>query len=120
MPRTYTITDAGGQPDSGDLLGLVIEELDRGFQLVDPSSGSELSRSHRVNIAGAPLYTFQLKNFKGWDWTISVDLTSIKEMKGTWVNTNNKSPEKETDSWTASGTGADETYDDEARAASAK
>jgi hypothetical protein len=121
MPRTYTITEAGGKPDSGDLVGLMIEEFDHGFQLVDPQNGRQLSPSHRVNIAGAPLYTFELKNFKGWDWTLSVELASIKEMHGQWTNTNNKSPDQESDSWTASGIGAGtEPGEDEARAASAK
>ena len=121
MPRTYTITEAGGKPDSGDLLGLVIEELDHGFQLVDPHNGRQLSPSRRVNIAGAPLYTFEFNNFKGWDWTLTVELASIKEMHGRWTNTNNKSPDQESDSWTATGVGTGTDGDDEAaRAAYAK
>ena len=102
------------------IVDLVIEELDHGFQLVEPHNGRHLSPSRRVNIAGAPLYTFEIKDFKGWDWTLSVELASIKEMHGRWTNTNNKSPDQESDSWTASGIGTGtEPDEDEARSASA-
>ena len=120
MPRTYVITNAGGKDDSGDLVGLMIMQFDHGFLLHDPRNGRQLATAHLLNIEGAPLIDFQFNQFKGWDWTLSVDSASIKEMKGKWSNTNNKSPDQESDSWTATGLGTGTDGEDEARAAYAK
>ena len=117
MQRIFTITHAGDKPDSGHLVGLEIQQTDDGFKLVDPPH-KELAESKLVNVAGAPLLTFNVEKYHGQNWTIDVDGASATGMHGTW---NNKfGIAMENDSWTASGTGTGESGDREKRAASAR
>jgi hypothetical protein len=99
-------------------MGLRIRQTADGFELVDPP-GRQLATSSFENAPDAPLFNFHFKDFKRFDWTLFVDSVSRFEMRGTWFNS--KDIVEESDSWTASGTGADQPGDeDEARAASAK
>ena len=119
MTKKYTIHHAGTKPDSFDLLGLEIEEVPDGFILVAPRR--ELSQVSLVNLHGKSLMKFHVKDFQGFDWTLFVDEMNPAKMKGTWCNGDDCVPgsSAESDSWTASGSGAGEPGDDETQSASA-
>ena len=119
MFKKYTIQKAGNKHDSGDLLGLEIEQTDDGYILVSPRR--ELSQVSLVNLDGKALMKFHVVDFQGHDWTLFVDDASPLEMSGRWCNGKDCRPGStaDADSWTASGSGTGDPGDDEAKSASA-
>lgn len=121
MLKIYRITNAGKSKDSPDLVGLLIAETVDGFYLVSPGEGHEqpriLARSALFDIFKKPLVTFKF-HYMDFRWTLNINGASDTEMHGIWIN--NDISEEEEDSWTATGAGAGEPGEDEARAAYGK
>jgi|SRR5829696_6868571 len=127
MFRVFKITDAGGKPDSPDLLGLLIIETNQGFFLVDAESQDDHEPAKVLseaifNITRPPVSEFNFK-FKDLHWTMIVEGVK-KDMHGKWINRKVEDSSKqdvpdEEDHWVATGTGTGVPEDDEARAASA-
>lgn len=118
MAKKYKITYAGTQSDSPDLVDCHIEEnaAGTGYELV----------AKRVVLATVntttPPFTFTFPQYlgaTGWSVTVDAPITN-SSMSGTWLNAENEPIRGEGDSWTASGSGADDTGDDEAKSAAAK
>lgn len=126
MFNLFKITDAGHQPSSPDLMGLLIIQTDDGIFLVDPEQKPHeaprmLGNTSIINLGGPPFAQFKVPSFKEHHWTIDVTTPfSPGEIKGTWRNGKDAEPADE-DNWTAKGTGTGTGTgdDDEARAASA-
>ena len=130
MFNIFKITKAGGQPDSPDLLGLLIIQTNQGLFLVDPESALEtpriISEVKLIDFGNLPLAKFRFL-FKKIDWTLIVDSITSTEMSGRWINPKPEHEKKDKkhdypdveDHWVATGTGTGVPEDNEARAASA-
>ena len=118
MPKKYKITNAGSQLDSPDLIDCHIEEnaAGTGYELV--AKRVVLATSNTLT----PPFTFSFPSYlNGTNWTVTVDAPITQtSMSGTWTNANTPEITGEADSWTASGSGADDTGDEEGKSAAAK
>jgi hypothetical protein len=117
MKNKYTISAAGGKPDSPDLIGCKIEQLDD--ETWEFKSGSTV-----LATSSSTPPSFSFNNFpapSGPDWTVTVTSPiEASQISGNWSNTDLRpgSPD-ESDNFTATGTGLGEgEEEDEARAAS--